>query len=283
MIQRFPFRDLDFDTDGIEQVDSNPSTGEAPPIPEQPPSNPFGNIGGKADLDELLKQAEETPKQNYTTPGGQSEGDISSDTDIPGSDPLKGEKPLKVSKESQAAAKMVMHTFDTGWSIGAQMITEAPDRSKYKADEDDFNELVEAWALYIESVGMKIPPWLGVALLMTVVYLFKIPTIIKDKKAFKALKLEADRKAAEKAARDEAVRNAEQSSSESKLHAEKKVQTAEHTDQNGVKSSVDVTEVITKCLYCSKPLLPHQIKRGGKYCSPAHAAKYQHEILNKSK
>jgi hypothetical protein len=260
-----------------EKEQSNETKPE-PEAPKQEPSNPFNNLGGKADLDSLLSEAQSTPKQDYSVPAGEGE-DGGAELPEGGQGPSAAQppKPLKVSGQSEAAAKMVMKTFDTGWSMGAQLYTGAPERAKYKAEQEDFDDLVEAWALYIESQGMNIPPWLGIALLMVVTYLFKIPSIVKDRKEIQAQKNEAERKAKEKAAREDAIAAAMESEKEPSAGQ------AVHTDNEGNTSKIDVSEVVTKCLYCQKPLSALQIKRNGKFCEPGHASKYHHQTKNENK
>jgi hypothetical protein len=275
-------RDTDFFNGGIdpENNDEIPEKDTETIVEETPEvkiESPFNNLGGKADLDSLLSEAKSTPKQNYSAPDGEN-GEGSAEQPEGGQGP-SGEppsKPLKVSGQSEAAAKMVMKTFDTGWSMGAQLYTGAPERAKYKAEQEDFEDLVEAWALYIESQGMKIPPWLGIALLMVVTYLFKVPSIIKDRKEIQSQKKEADRKAREKVAREEAIIAASENKEESNAGQ------AIHTDHQGNTSKIDVSEVITKCLYCQKPLTALQIKRNGKYCQAGHASLHFHQTKNEN-
>lgn len=245
--------------------------------PKQEPSNPFNNLGGKADLDSLLSEAQSTPKQDYSVPAGDPEGGAEETEGSQGPSSAQPSKPLKVSGQSEAAAKMVMKTFDTGWSMGAQLYTGAPERAKYKAEQEDFDDLVDAWALYIESQGMNIPPWLGIALLMVVTYLFKVPSIMKDRKDIQLQKKEAERKEREKAARQEAIFAATEGQKEESQGQ------AVHIDNEGNTSKIDVSEVVTKCLYCQKHLSPLQIKRNGKYCKPGHASMHYHQIKNENK
>lgn len=229
----------------------------------------FFSGSSNEDLKTWMQQQASTPKQQY------NHEEQPEETQNPASESASAapgnEKPLKVSRQSEAAAKMVAKTIDFGWSSGAQFLTESESRKKWAAEDEDMDELVEAWALYIESQGAQIPPWLGLVLLNLIIYIFRVPEIIKARKEMLARKQQEKQAEEEKLARKRAAILAE----------EKKTQTdqppsgsSEGEAGQRVFTSKD-NQPITHCIQCGKELSPKQIERGGSFCSSSHANVYR--------
>lgn len=225
----------------------------------------FDDLGTSEDLDGYLDQTASTEKQKYNTEKSESPD--------PGTTKPEGSaSDFKVSAKSEAAAKMVVHTIDFGFAEIGDFVTEYRAPGKYGAKGKQKEDLIEAWALYIESVGMDIPPWLGVLLLSLIVYGGQTAQIVKDYNKQKKVKKEVEKAVAERKRKEES-----QDQLQEKPENQESQRTAEHTDTNGTKTKITVEEVITDCLYCGGPLKPHQIKAGGKFCCKSHSTKFYNE------
>lgn len=230
-----------------EGVDLNDQEAGLPPNHSQPTNN------GADRFSAWINNIKSTPKQHYNnaevntgTPAGEfiSAGEPSQ--------PIAPEY-KKPTAHSQRTARMVAKTIDLGFSKSAQMLADAETRDKYKADEEELADIIDAWADYIEAEGMNLPPWLGLLLVNLIVYGLKIPVVLKDRKAAIEIKKQAMAKVASRMGQD---------------------------DSN---PGVLKDEPITVCQHpeCGKPLREDQIHKGRSYCSTAcsnrHRAKIEKE------
>lgn len=249
----------------------NPTEGQDGSEPAGTQQNTSGGDGGdffqgssNSELSSFLEQQANTPKQAYQheeTPDTKEDA-----KPVNANEKVALGSEVQVSRKALNGGKMVAKTVDYGFSVSAKYISKSPDRDKWKADEADMKELVEAWALYLETVGGEIPPWLGLLLVNLVVYAFRIPEIVMVRK--QNIADEKKQKAAEaaKLARDKAAIIAEEKLEKAPAPNDKK---------DSAPSLSQLDEPVTECIECGKALAPHQIHRGQRFCSTAHSNQYR--------
>lgn len=163
--------------------DSGPRTAEpSGPPPQDPPQDHSGpepakpqNDAGKGD-----------DFSNYIFQGGSRPGN-------PGEDPSEKARDQEAFHQKMAdtgpgykaksTARFASMTFDSLFSAMAQQYAEAPSRKPYKAEDEEMDDLIEAAAAYLETVGADIPPGVMLLLIVMVIYVPKSMQAAKDRKA----------------------------------------------------------------------------------------------------
>lgn len=150
-------------------------------------------LAGKNNLQSFLDEVElpkeefqipETPniQDTHTDSGGKS------DTDSPPVDAAAK------ARSAKATAKFLCTAIDSTFAGVASFIALIDDISKFKATDEEKNDLIEAWFEYLKTVDYNIPPSMMVLLMIFIVYGTKIPVISKERKINKKA-LEAEKEA----------------------------------------------------------------------------------------
>jgi hypothetical protein len=270
----------EFEGEGKEK----PNGEEKPQSPEpaqKPKVDLFGEAATSGDLNDFLENAANTPKQAYNHSDTNPDNPAEKAAEATEAVVADGSK-LQVSKKSKAGAQMVTKTIDFAFSRGAALITHS-EAEKWKASKSDEEELLEAWALYIEQNNMEIPVWLQLVILNLVIYGFRVPDIIKARKEFvseqKKRKLAADQKnARERAAMDASkVRDTGNPANGTGEGG------SDSPPNPGSVGNPAMKIVYTQCKSCGKDLTEVQILRGAQFCCTAHSNKYRAEQEKKRK
>lgn len=264
--------------------DQNQNPGNSGEMPDssnssapKPAEDLFGDAANSGDLTDFLDKTAATPKQQY-----QHKSDTNADPDKV-EQPSSGEptsvadgKKLEVSKKSKAGAQMVTKTIDFAFSRGAALITHQ-EAEKWKASKSDEEELLEAWALYIESNNMEIPVWLQLIILNLVIYGFRVPDVIKARKEYLAAEKKRKQAADQRLAREKAIADNNRGMDNGTTGPGTGEGGSDSPPNPGSRTTEKTTIVYTHCRKCKKELTEEQVLRGAQFCGTAHANQFRAE------
>lgn len=269
------------------QQDRNAGATEVQPEYKTPAQN-----NGLADLFAKL----EVPKQSYqktveatkdvTTeiPSAEPKPEPNAD---PKSDPIGNGglnpekppgKPGTVSSINQSSGKMIAKTIDLGVGKLGNVFTHQPSK-RYRADEEEMEELIEIWALYFEESGGRPPAWLLLVLVCAMVYGPKIPLILQDVARNKAIKAAAADKAQQQQNRDVTSiysdAGTDETAPDSGSHETAPGESGSKkktSEKKGSFKNLKVDKTIRFCKNCNKELKPGQEKFCSRKCTAAFNA-----------
>ncbi len=84
------------------------------------------------------------------------------------------EEKKQMRRVAQASAKAIIGLIDGGTSTGCEILSDGCDAQKYRFDEDEKDDAVNAMADYLEYKGLDIPPGLTLLLVILADYLRKV-------------------------------------------------------------------------------------------------------------
>lgn len=134
----------------------------------------------QVDMDEEAKNLSSTPKQDYT---GTTENQATTDNGPTNPDP--GPK-----KNNQKSAERIVKASDRGIAFLLSWMADDEDSDIYRAKETEIKEIATELAEGFEEMGMevKMPWWIGIAVLVLIVYGDKFKIALKRRKQNKKLK-----------------------------------------------------------------------------------------------
>lgn len=242
---------------------------EAPLEPKEPEKKQsLFDFATTNDIDSFIKEAKETPKQQYDTP---EQTAVTTEAQQP---IITVAEQKKLNEKALKGAKVVVSTFDFVFQTGANIFLDTEDDKvleEFKTKDADKKEMIDAWADYLETTNWNIPPWLTVVIVMVTIYGFKVPALIRAKKKLKAAKKEAELAAQIKAKREEIV---------AKMENQDKGSDPEITNAEVVNEQTNTSiKIRTTCAYCGTNLTADQIKRNQKFCSSSHSSLFRYQTL----
>lgn len=138
------------------------------------------------DIDSLLGDLNQQKQQDFAKQPPQPEqtanNDFQENINNP-DDPYFGKQPAENMAKALSSAKFVVTSIDFGISEIAGMISKEKDVSKYRADDEEKNELQQVYAEYLKDKAGDIPPGLMCLIMTGTIYGPKLKTAFDQKKA----------------------------------------------------------------------------------------------------
>ncbi len=214
---------------------------------EDTSSNPLDNVESGFNLDDFVKEAKETPKQDYTEQLEQSTPVEHHDND----DTHNGEGPKEganTEAQNRKQAERLVKISDRLLSFGISLFAMEEDSTMFRAKEHELKDIIEDATEMMTDSGssFRVPPWLALVLGILLAYMPALANARKMRKKNKAAEAKKQREAQVKN-RPEVV----------PVDRRQPAETFEDVEEVVEKKKV------RKCERCDEPLKPTQKK----YCS----------------
>lgn len=155
--------------------------------------NPEPDPGGSAFTNsaEAQQAAESSTFENFFsrqgTPPPESDEDPASQAP-PNSFMAGGDH--EPSYKARQSARIVAKMNDFAASQGLAAYAQSPSAKPYKANGEEMEELIDAWAVYLDTVGGEVPPWAVLLLTISFIYGPKFFTAMNHRKLHQGVKYE---------------------------------------------------------------------------------------------
>lgn len=101
------------------------------------------------------------------------------------------EEPAKIINDIPNLSELLVGLIDMGFSSVAQSISKEEDKEKYRLDQEEKEQSIKAWKLYLKHTpDFKMSPSTVLILTIAIIYLPKTLTIMSDKKENERLRQE---------------------------------------------------------------------------------------------